>query len=497
MTDRYVYSQKTLDVLLANANKHATKKEKRFTKFLSQSTDTLYAIRHNQIFMQYLTNPNKKNNVDNLFLSIANTQKNIMQLRFLDKEGQEKIRIDRSDKGSKAYLNEKFQDKSTRYYFTNSKTTQLEKVWYSSLDLNIEFGMIETPYKPTIRAMLPISQNGKFIGVLIINYFMHDFLEELVQSSEYNITLIDNDGYILKSYNNQYDWNRYSSSSQFANTLIEEKNNILHNDFFQGKDFISKRLELPFTQKLFLIVKLNKTLLDSRLTDENERYLIVSVIILLLAIFISYLVNRVVNRLGLNLIKTNSLKRFFETIFNNAAVGIVQKEIDGDWIQANNRFLNMLGYSFNELKRLDLVDIIHPDDYVQEIEFVKQLVNGSVNSVYFKKRYLKKDNTYVWADSNLSYYIEPYTKRESIITVVNDLSEIFKNQKKLDELLYYNQLTHLPNKLNLIKNFDNKLFDESYYVLFIDIDNFKRINETYSYKVGDHIIYKVEKGLKR
>ena len=74
------------------------------------------------------------------------------------------------------------QNKASRYYFTNSVNKD-SKVWYSNLDLNMEKGKVEIPYKPTLRAMLPINKDNTFNGVLIINYYMSTVLNNLINIS--------------------------------------------------------------------------------------------------------------------------------------------------------------------------------------------------------------------------------------------------------------------------------------------------------------------------
>lgn len=110
---------------------------------------------------------------------------NLMQFRYIDENGQEIIKVERKSRLNKAQIipGKLFYkgNKSNKYYFNESKYANKNEVWFSRLDLNMENGDIELPFKPTIRAVLPTYVNDKFKGIIITNYFMDNLIEELAQ----------------------------------------------------------------------------------------------------------------------------------------------------------------------------------------------------------------------------------------------------------------------------------------------------------------------------
>lgn len=86
----------------------------------------------------------------------ASQRKVYDQIRYIDKSGQEKIRINKGDKEAYAVEDKDLQNKKDRYYFTRSLTLSNEEVYVSPLDLNVEEGRVEEPYKPMIRFSTPI-----------------------------------------------------------------------------------------------------------------------------------------------------------------------------------------------------------------------------------------------------------------------------------------------------------------------------------------------------
>ena len=132
------------------------------------------------------------------------------QLRFIDFNGDEKIRINYSV--NKAFIVDpsSLQNKKDRYYFT--ETAQLEKgqILISRLDLNMENGIIEIPIKPIIRLSTPVvDENGQFLGIIILNYLSDNYLNEFRTISGYsggNIYLLNKDGYWISSDKPEQNW---------------------------------------------------------------------------------------------------------------------------------------------------------------------------------------------------------------------------------------------------------------------------------------------------
>ncbi len=118
------------------------------------------------------------------FLSFSGKRGCYDQIRYLDKNGLEKIRVDVKD--GKPLLVAKFflQDKSDRYYFDAILQLKSGQIYLSPLDLNVEKLEIEYPFKPMLRIGTQIvDQSGEFQGALIINYLAAPMLAAFRESS--------------------------------------------------------------------------------------------------------------------------------------------------------------------------------------------------------------------------------------------------------------------------------------------------------------------------
>lgn len=209
LVDKLYFSQESKHVALDNAFKKTLEREKVIQTFTNDSINTLLSIRNSEVFNDFIdTNFNSKATTLNVFEIIAKSNKDFMQFRYIDKNGKEIIRIDRNNEDGDTFVikEDKLQNKVNRYYFADSKFKELEKVWFSALDLNIEHGKVEVPYKPTIRAVLPIKHKNEFGGILIINYFMKDFLKKLTNMPLYDTIVLNNKGFPLIHYDDEKSW---------------------------------------------------------------------------------------------------------------------------------------------------------------------------------------------------------------------------------------------------------------------------------------------------
>ncbi|MDZ7836863.1 MAG: hypothetical protein U5N58_02360 [Actinomycetota bacterium] len=123
------------------------------------------------------------------------TQRRIYdQIRFLDANGDEKIRINIGSDGGYLVPEKDLQNKKDRYYFTETIKLNEESVYVSPLDLNIENGEIEMPYKPMIRLSTPIyDEQGTLQGIIVLNYLADNMLSgfrELAGNSQGEIILL-------------------------------------------------------------------------------------------------------------------------------------------------------------------------------------------------------------------------------------------------------------------------------------------------------------------
>ena len=190
----------------------ASYKQNFYNQFYKKKAATVNALAKNEILLDFIGNKKEEyKNVHSLFKTFMKSNANYMQLRYIDKNGQEVIRLDRKDIGTEPILVKKrdLQNKSARYYYEACCSIDKDEVWFSKIDLNIEHKQIEKPIKPVLRVAQQVHTNSSFEGFIIINIFMKPYLKTLTESSVFDVYLVDKEGYFLIHKDHTKDWARY------------------------------------------------------------------------------------------------------------------------------------------------------------------------------------------------------------------------------------------------------------------------------------------------
>jgi PAS domain S-box-containing protein len=113
----------------------------------------------------------------------------------------------------------------------------------------------------------------------------------------------------------------------------------------------------------------------------------------------------------------------FRATFEQAAVGVAHVSLEGRWLRVNQKLLEIVGYSGEELLRMTFQDITHRDDLETDLEQVRRLLAGEIGTYSLEKRYIKKDGSIVWINLTVSLVRDPNGAPEYFIGVIEDISE--------------------------------------------------------------------------
>jgi PAS domain S-box-containing protein len=80
----------------------------------------------------------------------------------------------------------------------------------------------------------------------------------------------------------------------------------------------------------------------------------------------------------------------FRSIYENTYSGIHLFSLDGTFLKANQRFIDLLGYTENELLTMTIAEVTHPDDRAQTQEKLEALIQGEITHFEVEKCYIKK-----------------------------------------------------------------------------------------------------------
>lgn len=228
----------------------------------------------------------------------------------------------------------------------------------------------------------------------------------------------------------------------------------------------------------------------------NRDYLVAALVTMVILGFSAMLVVAVHRQEQAAVALATSEARFRAT-FEQAAIGIVHTSLDRHFLAVNHKFCEMLGYSREELVGMPSNSFTHVDDRDDEAQFRDALLSGALQSHTAEKRYLRKDGGVIWVNRTISLVKDHQGEPLYFLRVVEDITERKHLQAELVEMATTDALTGLPNRRSFMSRLEEEFARVQRFgthqvaVLMLDLDYFKRINDTHGHAAGDEVLRQV------
>lgn len=177
---------------------------------LEQIVSDMKYLNTSPLFLEYVNKGKDKNSVENEWMVFSHSKMKYDQLRYMDDNGNELLRINFNNGRPEIVAENQLQNKKDRYYFTESIKLDPGEIYMSKFDLNIEGNSIELPEKPMIRFGFPVFDNNNVkTGVFVANYLGEKIKQKflnLTDSKVGSLQLINKDGYWLAGPDKDKEW---------------------------------------------------------------------------------------------------------------------------------------------------------------------------------------------------------------------------------------------------------------------------------------------------
>jgi diguanylate cyclase (GGDEF)-like protein/PAS domain S-box-containing protein len=196
-------------------------------------------------------------------------------------------------------------------------------------------------------------------------------------------------------------------------------------------------------------------------------------------------------------VSTLDVDAYLRSAFDDAPIGIALVSIDpeheGRFLRVNRAFSELTGYSSERLKRTDIHALLHPSDQPTDMAAMTRLSQGEVAGFQLEQRLLHAERHAVWVTLSASLVRDAAGNPLYCIRQLQDIEERKRYEGELGYLVEHDPLTGLLNRRGFVRELAHQMAYTRRYgnggaVLFLDIDNFKYVNDTLGHSTGDEVI---------
>ncbi|MGE0860131.1 MAG: EAL domain-containing protein [Gammaproteobacteria bacterium] len=186
----------------------------------------------------------------------------------------------------------------------------------------------------------------------------------------------------------------------------------------------------------------------------------------------------------------------FKGAFESAAIGMLMVNEARQIQHANQAFSDMLGYPPETLKGMSLRDVTHPDDYEGGLYQFHELVAGRIDRYQIERRYVHREGRNVWVLCHISAVRDALGEYEYAIAQVQDITEAHQLSRELSYQATHDALTGLVNRREFEARIEYALEGtwrngKEHALCYLDLDQFKVINDTCGHVAGDELLRQV------
>jgi PAS domain S-box-containing protein/diguanylate cyclase (GGDEF)-like protein len=197
----------------------------------------------------------------------------------------------------------------------------------------------------------------------------------------------------------------------------------------------------------------------------------------------------------------------FRSIFEQAAVGMVQTTVDGRFVEVNATMCRFLGYAKDELLAMTFKQLTHPDDLRQNLDLREKLQKGEIDRYTHEKRYVRKDGTEVWGRVTVANVNYASGGAKYTVAVVEDITErrraeeaLLKSEEHVAHLGHYDRVTDLPNRELFHDRLQQALAQASRNgwiaaVVCIELSRFSMVKDALGYAATDKLLQEIARRL--
>ncbi|RKF21571.1 PAS domain S-box protein [Alginatibacterium sediminis] len=301
------------------------------------------------------------------FEQLSSNNLNYDQIRFINPNGMEKLRVNNFHGEVAVVPLNKLQDKSQRYYWQQTIGLEAGKVYISPMDLNVEDGKVQYPLNPTIRVGTPVyDDKNRLLGVIVLNYKGDQLIHKLFNIAPNFINhlyLLNPQGFaVIHPSDDPRTRFNFDTKSSLDASVLDKIRSLEQGQFSDDGHYYSfASVDAPNNGVWTVVSDFPQQRFDLAHVAFFERYAWVYGLLLVGLIFCATVFSRYrVQTRFLSQQRHNELQ--FRQTMENIQLAAVTMDRRGIITFCNDYFLNMVGYRRDEVEGSNWIQRFIPQE---------------------------------------------------------------------------------------------------------------------------------------